>query len=145
MFNTMLLSKIFKKMSSKSLTSVKAGGGAPASTYQSWTGYPDVPVLLSAYPFQNIGYNWSIDKWFFYASITAFYVNSNNGTDYTLKNATPVVVYRYNTATLVWDLVSETTDLSSSATGAMRVNDCQTNNDIYTDATLTVVSIAQNA
>lgn len=130
MFRTMLLSKYFRKLSSRSLSSVKAGGGsAPATPYQAWAGYPDTPVLTADYPYQTVISAFG-NPYLFLATTPFFMVEGLGG----VKNAQPLT--RYNIVGGVWQFLDVLDPVFASTP-------IEANNDIYTDATLTVVHFAK--
>ena len=131
MFRTMLLSKYFKKLSSRGFASVKAGGGSsvPAPDYQPWSdGVPDSPLLTVDYPYQSVVDYGGIP--YVYMSVLPQYINA---TSYTQTNGLSKVYQKSGTS---WSFSGEAYAGSGMAPiDALR----QANNNIFTDNTLTAV------
>lgn len=115
---------------------VKASqGGAPAAApYQQWSGYPQSPVLTSAYPYQVI-YQYDSDVKLLVATKPMYYNGGN------LVCAETVNAIAYKIVTGAWQLVYTYTGIvpPNSITSTHNGTLYECNNDIYTNSTLLVV------
>lgn len=104
----------------------------PTPDYQTWENYPDSPVLTEDYPYQVVfDYAGSKKLW---VTTEPFSLYSANELRIKTFGATPNIYYTLNAG--VWLLI-----------GAYNVQTFttleETNNDIYTDATLSAVYFAK--
>lgn len=109
-----------------------------AGEYQKWSGYPDSPILTSAYPYQWFT-QYAGNKYLF-VSTGKFYLNSGDGS----INSTTSVIKQYTYSGSAWAFSQDRTSIASAYDPVVTGQPTQANNIIYTNSSLTTTYFAKN-